>query len=684
MPRTAAARPRATRLVTESTGVLSVATALLLGSLSGCAFPLDVLGVDETVTQRADGQGTPDPLADDRVEDKHPVHDSTRTIVETFAGCQVTLNKSGSLTRLDVVPDEGAGSSSLLHVSYTQALASRAEPTMPTMELVDAALKPFNDGLYAAVELAAQDGSDGSMINKRSVLTELLEELVTRSTSGTASERPLAREGAVQLAAALSLSGPAPALPADIAGTVPGLLSTFEADTGESRAIGFYTWTPELAGIFRQDRLLQSPPSVRPGLGAFAASALALGARPGLTDRYRQVLDLYAGLTNPFFHRSLLDLAPLVPTAAALDHLDTIENQLVVAHPEVNLDASICAAHVAFVPSSDSPETRLFRGLLCSKQLDASTSLIDLLIAKIRLGELDLTPTASSGFYDRQLFALETLLVPDRAPEKDHLLLTKRYKEKLVESFKTLLTERRETHVKQHDGGGLGGNDSAPVVLTPIDIHPLLPVEPFPTFYLRTARAYVFLEGVLRASLGQAFLAQARRVNEDGSRGSRTIGAELHDKICLLYGLSTVASASLGMAPLQTPEEQPDDPAHCEKMARSWLESLPSDPDLGRDPRVIVPVQTMPDRSTRAWAVIGVRVVSTEARFVPGFEPEVVSPGGACLVRGFVPVVKPIAMGKQVEVTLRPGTPPPTRDELRALCDREGSVEAIVKALEAL
>ena len=678
MPRITLPWPRGQRL-TGCTGILtSAATLALLGLLPACQLPLDVLGVDETVTEQSKSQAELDPLADDRVEDKHPVHDPALTITENL-GCPVTLNKSGSITRLDVVPDAAAGTSSTtLYGSYTQALASLSVATMPTMEVVDAALKPFNDGLYAAVELGAEDGSDGSLINKRAVLTELLDELVTRSSTGTASEQPLARRAASQLAAALSLSGPAPQLPADIASASASLRSTFAADSSNSRPVGFYTWTPGLEGVFRQDRLLQSPTSVYPGLDAFAAAALALGSRPGLTSRYQSVLDLYAGLTNPYFHRSVVDLVPLVPTAAALDDIPAIEAQLVAAHPELQ-GSTGCGARVAFLPPSDSAETRLFRGLQCAGKLGDAGSLIDLLIAKIRSGEVDLTPTADSGFYDRQLFALETLLVPEHAPEKEHLLLTKRYKEKLVESFKTLITSRRETHVKQLDRGEVA--DSAPP--QPIDIFPLLPVEPFPTFYLRTARAYAFLDGVLRASLGDAFMSQARRVNEDGSRGAQSVGDELRDKTCLLYGLSAVAAASIGMAPLQTAEEQASfDPKACEQTARGWLASLASEPDLGRDPRVIVPVQALSDGSFKAWAVVGVRVVSTEARFEPGFEPEVVN--SPCPVRGFAPAVRPIAMGKQVEVTLRPGTAPPTRDELRALCDREGSVEAIVKALEAL
>lgn len=54
---------------------------------------------------------------------------------------------------------------------------------------------------------------------------------------------------------------------------------------------------------------------------------------------------------------------------------------------------------------------------------------------------MDLTPDPeTSGWYDYQLYDLETLLLPNRGTESDHLLLTKAYKEKLIETFKSIIT----------------------------------------------------------------------------------------------------------------------------------------------------------------------------------------------------------------------------------------------------
>jgi hypothetical protein len=183
---------------------LFAALAVLAG---GCALPLDLLGEDEVVQLQSQSLGQNE-LADDRIEDKHPAVDPTLTIDEVFDGCTVTLNKSGAVTKLDVVPfdasDQAIGAT--LFPTYTSAAAALGSRTiLPSMEVVNAALKPFDDGLYAAVELGAEDASQGSPIAKRALLTDLLTELLAHATSGTAAEQPLAREAAGTIGAALQL-----------------------------------------------------------------------------------------------------------------------------------------------------------------------------------------------------------------------------------------------------------------------------------------------------------------------------------------------------------------------------------------------------------------------------------------------------------------------------------------------
>lgn len=527
------------------------------------------------------------------------------------------------------------------------------------------------------MELGSDDVSSGSTIARATLWKDLLSELVERASSGTAAERPLANEAAGQIAAAIRLQDASAALPESVKANAEKLANDFRGHPFRARPIGFYTWTPALEGIFRRDRFLQSPFEVAPTFGAFAATAVALNGSPGLRDRYVRTLDLFAGLTNPSYDRSIRDLFAIAQSPQSLTNLASLETAFAEAHPETQGTAA-CRAGLAFAPASDSPETRLFRNLYCDAPPSAETTLIDVLIAKIRAGELDLTPTAESGFYDRQLHALETLLVPDSAPEKDHLFLTKRYKEKLIETFKTIITQNRETHVKQ-----LGPSMSeTSATVEPVNLYPLLPVEPFPTFYLRTARAYAFLEGLLRSTMGEGFLAQASRIVESGHPLGTPLGEELNDRICILYGLHELASASIGMRSQMSDEEiAAHDPAQCQERASDWLRGWMWDRDIERDPRVIVPMHLdLQSRTIRYWAVIGVQALRMEASFYPGHEPKIVKQ--TCGFESWVARDSFLLVGKQVEVTLPDHVPPPTRDELRAICDRHDTAAAIVAELE--
>ena len=637
---------------------------LLVLWVPACYAPLDVIGVEETVTEQKS-----DALRDDDIGDKHPTYDPSYTILENFGECSVELNKSGSVTVLSIgkLAGEDAPLDGKLFATRGAALEALGERTViPSMEVVNGALKPFNDGLYAAIELAAEDGSDASPVDKGALLRELLASLVDRYETGPASDHEPVGRAATQLAAAVELGGETPEAPTAIAAEATALAERFRANGTDSRPIGLYTWLPELERIFQRDRFLQGNRASGSDIGAFAATALVLDAAPDLADHYRRTLDLYSGLTNPFFDQSPFDLLPYV-SDGSLAAMSSIESAFLTDHPSFAPD-SPCGTKLAYLPASESPETTLFNRLACDGLLDSDSNLIDILIEAIRAGQVDLTPSETSGWYDRQLYALETLLLPERAAENDHLLLTRSYKEKLVETFKSLITQTRETHVKQ-----LARTMAASAPPPEIDIYPLLPVEPFPTYYLRTARAYAFLSLMLEGVMGEEFLTTARRVLETGERSSQTLREELDERTKLLYGLHVVAARSIGMHDEITDEELPDSsPEEAEAVARAWLEGWRADSDLLRDPRVIVPLTP-----ESYWAVVGVKVLRAKASFYPGYEPEVV--GGRCAVRGFVPFEPYLLVEQMIEIH-RSGDPM-TRDEFRALCDEYDTVDSITEAL---
>ena len=643
--------------------------------LGGCV--LDSLGYESDVTQRSQ-KLQQEKLEDDRIQDKHPVLDPALTVQESFGSCTFTLNKSGSVTKLGVAPYEGDQKSlaGRLFANRGAALAAlQAMPdtdVIPSMETVNGHLKPFNDGLYAAVELAMQDGVAGGFGGKRKLLADILSALQVARQSAAPAAQSVLDGAAAFVGAALLLAGATPALPAPVLADAQARAAKFQTPSVDSKPIGFYTWTPSLQAIFTQDRFLQWQGT----FADLAGIALVLQGDASLRQAYETVVALYAGLTNPYVSYTVSALLPGVPSASALEDVPGMQQAFAAQHPAMPW---ACAyPRVAFLPASRSKDTSYFNALSqCDFNQFAGTNVMDVLIAGIRSGALDLTPTADSGWYDYQLYALETLLVPERGPESDHLLLTAAYKQKLIDTFKTLITETRDTHVKQV-GMASAGSSSEQV---PVDLYPKLPVEPFPTFYLRTARAYRFLDTFLRATLGSAFLDGLARVREDGSSSSLALTSELAQTTQLAYGLHAVACASLGLRPesyLLGDEAAALDQTAARTRAGKWLAEWRTDPDVLADPRVIVPVGTL-DSGTRYWATIGVKPLKISAEFVAGYEPQVV---GGCTVKAIVPHRYDLLVEDTVEI-VGTSTPPPTRAELRRICDDKVTHDAIVAALQA-
>ena len=651
------------------------AVALLAG---GC---LDLLGHGEDIIEHRSNEGMFQ-LEDDRIENKSPTFDAARTVSESFkqsyGACTITLNKSAAVTKLDIVPFEG-GETTLdkrLFHGRAEALAviagiQGADP-IPSMEVVNGALKPFNDGLYAAVELEAE-------VAKRQLFTALAARLATLAAAADSTVRPAFDDAAELVGAAQILAGETPTIDASVQARARNRAAAFQADAKFARPIGFYTWTPALERVFTRDRFLQNRGGDESN-GAFAAIAYVLAQDATLLADYQRVAGIYAGLTNPYTSYTIDALIPYVTSQAALANPAAIVSAFVSVAPPLKACAYV---PLAFLPASRSKDSNYFDEQFCSGGLPPGTNLLDVLIQAVRSGDLDLAPGGDAGWYDYQLYALETLLLPERGPESQNLLLTAGYKKKLIETFKSILTQTRETHVKQLAFGARGTSGEGP---PPVDLYPLLPAEPFPTFTLRTARAYRFLRTFLQAAMGPAFLTGTQRVVESGGRGSVPLASELDQRVTLLYGLAFIEADAVGMARtegLLADEMAEIDMEAAVTAARAWLGAWQADTDVVRDPRVIVPVFIDYERETMTyWTVIGVKALVARAEFVTGHEPVVSSTG--CWTGNFVPHRYTLLVEETVELELPLSQPPPTRGELRAICDAHATKDEIVRALAGL
>jgi hypothetical protein len=331
--------------------------------------------------------------------------------------------------------------------------------------------KQFDDGLCAAVELAAQRGV-GRFAGKAALLRSLAENLPS----------PFVH-------AACALGGMNVDAPPGLRELARALADEFLREESASKPLGFFTWTPELSAIFRQDRFLQQPLEVM----AHAA---------GSQEAYRACLRLNARFTNP------------------------------------------PAGQRAFLPASRSHEQVLVERLYGTRPIPDGFDLITELINRVRSGEICLEPTTESGWYDYQTWSLEPLVVPERMEEAPRLQLDKRYRRHLEGLFRAALALTRETRVNQikfATAGCLGGPPQPPIIVCPS-----LSVEPLPSLFARRAASYRFVRSVLEEAFGPDALAGLHRLTQEGPCVP-TLADELVDMEKLFAGAEAIARRELGM-----------------------------------------------------------------------------------------------------------------------------------------
>ncbi len=560
---------------------------------------------------------------------------------------ELTLDISQQVLNLDVPVDEGYGNpedagEAPLYPSFSQA--TLGENFTPAAALALKA-KQFDDGLYAAVELAADAGLD-RFPGRKGFLLNLLKGLSAENN----------RSAAAFLTAAAHLGGQEPAVGADVAHDAQVLQQQFLGDELRSKPLGFYTWNQSLIQIFQRDRMLQTPLDKPVALPL----ATALAHNPGLLMAYAASLTLNERLTNPLAGDDLR------PAAMVLRDGHT---------PSF-------AVHPALFPASQAQETNLMKKLYGARPIPEGFNLADEMVKRLRAGELNLKPRTNSGWYDYQTYALEPLAIPERMPEAQRLQFDESYRHELVGLFKALLALTRETHVKQLEFPKLGSARRMPH-LEPTRISPDLSLEPLPTFYLRRARSYQFVRRVLEQSFGPEALPKMHRLTATGPV-NLSLASELTLMEALFQGAYLRSCDEIGMRPEPGPASPTD--AHLDRaLLGAWLESIPKDPDLGKDIRMMVPVfYDIQRKKTKVWAVLGIASKPLNISYVhPPTVKEVRGPGGARVNPGdayleFVNQNTHLTYIVSAEIYV---THLLNRTEFRQLCDQKKTFKAIVESL---
>lgn len=667
---------------------------------------------------------------DERLEDQHPAFSPELTqFVETMEGEQLWFNASQAIIGLDMVGmiEDDAALEGRIFPSFGAALAAAPGSAKPLFSLdqADSLAKYSDDRIYAGLELANHAGDANYPGGKQGYLRDLLQAVADQPDS------PARAQAQAYLAAALSLGGETPELDASLDAAVEQELAAFEQQPQYSKPVGFYTESAELQAIFRRDRLLQQPFGSEPisansypqrSLEAAVVLARAVQSSPQLLAAYTAYLRLAELMTNPVSNLNLLDLLPyenLWDDPAALKQ--ALQDSPAWQRSVQRGNISQASLGVAFWPFSTAKENRLFARLYGLLPELPPTSTMDDFIKAIRAGEVSLAPEPDSGWYDYQLYALEPLLLPERALEADKLLLRAKYQQRLVNAFKSLATQRRETHIKQLQAIEQTGMAAPPLELSN---ELQLTVEPAATNYLRVARSYGYLAQALAGLYGTEQYAQLKLADgallTDFLAGARRKFLGLYLLACndIMLPLALEPADLAGLGPpdsVQLPAmdedtlnrypvlrtgrlspEQQQLALYALQHAQEFREHYAEKPCAAYDARVIVPVLSDPEREDwRYWAVLGVQFQRVRCWYAQAPRTVPAATGGREVPRDEANAQLAEGMGSTRELEekealllcyvfaeLTLGKEPPTREELRAVCDKHDSIEAITRALQ--
>ena len=611
-----------------------------------------------TVTDVNPPPAEDDGLADDKLEDKQTSFDPE--LVDRRPLEDWLVNQSEAVIKLDVPLVRGDEEADLLTLrpTYADAMKAAAEKRswmtmLPSVNLIDGKAKQFDDGLYAAIDQAYFVGVADAMPSHLDLIERLLAKVDPKS------------EAAAYLAAGLTLGGRETTAEDDARRLA--FMQEFQASPALSKPIGFYTWNDTLKKCWAFLRYFQQP--LEEDEAIVAELVQALEADTALAADCQTAAQFYGKLTNPLSRLTVGDLVGVdVSSQAALKKL--------------RQGRGVTKTGVSLFPPSTSRENELFARLF-PRGVPEGVNLMKEMVSAIRSGKVDLSPRKNSGWYDHQVYALETLLLPERGEEHQKLLLTKPYKKRMLEAFEALLTKRRETHLLHAEAAATVSTEGE----QPDGLAPRLRLEPCPSYYLRTARSYTFLQAFLNDTIGEPTLKTLHGLRESSEQGL-DLASELESQRRLFYGFYLVSCEDIGLKPALDDGEAGDEAERdeCYMQAVAWLEKVADEPDLAWDTRVAVPIYIDPLKGTsRLWVTLGVRLTKLETSFAkaPRIKPaEGEGEWEQVEEWKLTPVEYLIAVDEFAEVEI-PTLEPPNRKELRKLCLEYKTKEHILEALSA-
>lgn len=554
---------------------------------------------------------------------------------KTPSGVTYSINNGAATFRLDVAKPDNH--SKQIFTNYAAALMYCQEqglPVTPSVQLIQGKLKAFDEVLCITLELAIEE-------RRLKVLKDLLAAL----------QREGNLEAVVHVATALSLAGVDPKVEGETLRRVETERHAF-LQKPEARPCGFWDTDERLRRNFQSGRYLMAGLRVIDHPEACIVISKVVMGDPSLKAAFENVQAFDAKLTNPL-------------KSASFEALYKLTTQEV----KQGFTRDDCFSLFGY---STSKEESILDAIARKREIRSHEELMPLIIKAIRSGEFSLEPKPSSGWYDYQWHALETLLLPEKGRESAKLRLSKAYRMRLENAFASLLTKERETRLKTLPITALGCMSEEEMESPPIvRIAPEFSAEPTLTVYLRLGRSYRFLRHTLQASLGAETWS---RLQLSGS--IRSLDEELKQTMLFCYGLYERLSLEIGERPLYLIDEM-----HALEIEEAravfdcWFKGWQADPALLTDSRVAVPVA---DRLTHYtyWGTAGVRLEPVVYKYLD--KPDV----SGRVEPEFVPCKTYLPTDFFFEFS-RPPQTSLTRAEFRSLCDKGQDVPALYKIFGA-
>jgi hypothetical protein len=593
---------------------------------------------------------------------KRPLNfDESVTYPQKFKNNDVNVTESIFNIGLDVVDKEAEPAFATIYKSVKDAAdAGRAVPggdksLLPSASMLYWKAREFDSGVIAALDVSVVNGENDPKIGIINIVEEMFNKL------------DKADQARMFLAAALQLVGRKVEVFPEEVGRLNIWISQYKTGRREVYPpIDYYTWNEELMRIYDFETFLQNEiPRKQWFMAAQMAKVLHKPENQALRIKYQALVNALDLIYLPRNRFTIFDLP---------QNLIGDESFL-----EMYRKRPAWQRIIVFLPPSWRREQIHFGEMLPLGVMHGLDPMAEL-AQRSKIGYVSFIPyTGRPGLEQFQALALDAIVSEPRSQEGDKILFTRVYHERHFHPFYAAkrMILKDEPYAK-------------PELFSPTDPEKLSPqfrIEPIPQFYLRSARAYNYLEKVATNVLGPESVGKVRRILPDGQRATEPLATEIQRMKQIFYGLYMISCQDLGTKSVFQATDEID-PDECQRVAGEWLAQAFDDPDFALDGRYISPGFSIRSRDpgqteqlVMTWANLGFRLLKFRSSFAqrPQIRPEGgIWQGADPEILGTSHYIMPTIQFRAIDLLSRGGLAP---KQFREICDKANQDPAKIAEL---